>query len=80
MRASRPCLREHERRAAGYTLGCMARKRHPQSPSSAASESAGEERREEHAQERFGPLAVERHVKDDGRALILYAHAERERA
>jgi hypothetical protein len=80
MRASRSCLREHERRAPGYTLGCMARKRPPRSPSSAASESAGEERREERAQERFGPLAVERHVKDDGRALILYAHAERERA
>jgi hypothetical protein len=25
----------------------------------------------------YGPLDVERHVKDDGRALILYAHRER---
>jgi hypothetical protein len=58
----------------------MARKRPPPSTSPAASESADEDRREQHAQERFGPLAVERHVKDDGRALILYAHAERERA
>jgi hypothetical protein len=29
-------------------------------------------------QDRFGPLAIERHVKDDGRALILYTHSERE--
>jgi hypothetical protein len=36
------------------------------------------ERRE--APERIGPLVVERHVKDDGRALILYAHDRRERA
>jgi hypothetical protein len=75
---SRACSSEHERHAAGYTLGCMARKRPPPSTSSAASESADEGRREERAQERFGPLAVERHVKDDGRALILYTHAERE--
>ena len=27
-------------------------------------------------QERFGPLAVERFVKDDGRALIIYSHAK----
>jgi hypothetical protein len=58
----------------------MARKRPAPSTSSAASESAAEGTREKHAQERFGPLAVERHVKEDGRALILYAHAERERA
>jgi hypothetical protein len=58
----------------------MTRKRPAPSTSSAASESAGEDGSEEQAQERFGPLAVERHVKDDGRALILYTHAERERA
>ncbi len=29
--------------------------------------------------ERFGPLVLERHVKADGRALILYAHDRRER-
>ncbi|HEY2536434.1 MAG TPA: hypothetical protein VGI24_05560 [Solirubrobacteraceae bacterium] len=28
------------------------------------------------ATERFGPLAVSRHVKDDGRALILYTLRE----
>ena len=30
--------------------------------------------------ERLGPIAIERHVKADGRALILYTRAERERA
>jgi hypothetical protein len=29
------------------------------------------------ALERIGPLVVERHVKDDGRALILYKHDRR---
>ncbi len=29
--------------------------------------------------ERTGPLTVERHVKDDGRALILYTHDRRAR-
>jgi hypothetical protein len=28
--------------------------------------------------ERYGTVSVARHVKDDGRALILYAHAEDE--
>jgi hypothetical protein len=37
-------------------------------------EAEGERRRGEES-ERYGPLAVERHVKDDGRALILFAHA-----
>jgi hypothetical protein len=58
----------------------MARKRPAPSRSSAAPESAGEGGRKEHAPERCGPLAVERHVKDDGRALILYTHVEREHA
>lgn len=26
-------------------------------------------------EERYGPLAVERYAKDDGRALLLYRHA-----
>jgi hypothetical protein len=30
--------------------------------------------------ERVGPVAIARHVKADGRALILYTRAERERA
>jgi hypothetical protein len=29
--------------------------------------------------ERIGPVAVARHVKDDGRALILYTRAVRKR-
>jgi hypothetical protein len=28
-------------------------------------------------EERLGPIAIERHVKDDGRALILYTEAQR---
>lgn len=32
------------------------------------------------ASEPFGPLAARRLVKDDGRALILYVHGEREQA
>ncbi|HEY4917584.1 MAG TPA: hypothetical protein VIH92_11765 [Solirubrobacteraceae bacterium] len=30
--------------------------------------------------ERIGPLVLERHVKDDGRALILYTHDRRARS
>jgi hypothetical protein len=30
--------------------------------------------------ERFGPVTIARHRKDDGRALILYARAESDRA
>jgi hypothetical protein len=29
-----------------------------------------------HAHEHSGPMAIERHVKDDGRALILYTRDE----
>lgn len=39
----------------------------------------GEQDREEHAQEpheAYGPLSVERHLKQDGRVLILYARQE----
>jgi hypothetical protein len=32
---------------------------------------------EAHARETYGPLEVERRVKDDGRALIIYTHRER---
>jgi hypothetical protein len=28
--------------------------------------------------ERYGPLAIARHVKDDGRGLLLFIRAERE--
>jgi hypothetical protein len=34
---------------------------------------ADELRRSSQAGERIGPLAIARHVKDDGRALILYS-------
>jgi hypothetical protein len=34
--------------------------------------------REETRRERFGPLTLERHVKDDGRALILYSRVPAE--
>ncbi len=27
-------------------------------------------------EERYGPVAVARHVKDDGRALLLYTHTD----
>ena len=30
------------------------------------------------AGERYGPLGVARHAKDDGRALLLFTRAERE--
>jgi hypothetical protein len=30
--------------------------------------------------EREGPVSIDRHRKDDGRALILYAHADGERS
>jgi hypothetical protein len=66
------------RHADTYTLGPMARKR--PAPSAASAASKGAAKRDDQAQERFGPLAVERHRKDDGRALILYTHVEREHA
>jgi len=38
--------------------------------------SGGEERAQ--PAESYGPLALARHVKDDGRALLLFTRAERE--
>jgi len=40
----------------------------------------GQEDERERQEERAGPVAVERHVKDDGRALILYCDDRRGRA
>ena len=57
----------------------MASKRPQPSASSEAFEKA-EDRGREEARDSYGPLAVERHVKDDGRALILYSHEEIEQA
>jgi hypothetical protein len=34
----------------------------------------------EGVQERYGPLRVERHLKDDGRALIIYTRPEQPHA
>ena len=42
---------------------------------SPAAPAGREERRTEAPEERFGPVAIARHVKHDGRALILYSHA-----
>ena len=38
----------------------------------------GQPRKQGQPGERVGPLALVRHVKDDGRALLLYAYPERE--
>jgi hypothetical protein len=46
----------------------------PPSKDSVEVGSDGEERRA--PGERVGPLAIARHVKDDGRALILYSRIE----
>ena len=45
-------------------------------PEQGASPGAGEQAQ---AAERYGPLALARHLKDDGRALLLFTRAERER-
>jgi hypothetical protein len=50
------------------------RPEHPGAPAAAA-ESAHEARSEQ-----LGPLAIARHVKDDGRALILYSCIKNEPA
>ncbi|HEV3283595.1 MAG TPA: hypothetical protein VG010_05280 [Solirubrobacteraceae bacterium] len=56
----------------------MARKRPAPGASGHDGGEASEGRPDQDAEkrERFGPLAVERHVKDDGRALILYTDCE----
>jgi hypothetical protein len=37
-------------------------------------------RTERARQERYGPLALERHAKDDGRTLLLYMRADADRS
>jgi hypothetical protein len=66
------------RSASPYTLGIMARKRTAPGASGHDAGEDSEDRPDQDAEkhERFGPLAVERHVKDDGRALILYTDCE----
>jgi len=49
-----------------------------ETPPSGGSESDSSEEREAQMQaaERYGPLAVARHRKEDGRALILYSRTD----
>jgi hypothetical protein len=60
----------------GYTLGAMAGKP-PETPPEGKHEHGPREQTDE--TERIGPVAVARHVKDDGRALILYSRDRHER-
>ncbi|HEV7586240.1 MAG TPA: hypothetical protein VGO14_10730 [Solirubrobacteraceae bacterium] len=48
----------------------------PDPPGRSGSEAPGGRSEQSLPPERFGPLAVERHRKDDGRALILYTRVE----
>ncbi len=52
----------------------------PAPPEQPSPERPQSDRPQSGTEERFGPLTVVRTVKEDGRALILYAHEERERA
>jgi hypothetical protein len=49
-------------------------------PSDRSQDAAREEREDRHGRgsepERFGAVAIARHVKDDGRALLLYTRAD----
>ncbi len=58
-------------RAGGYTSGMAspADADRPAAPSSGSSRARGDDAPPTEA---FGPLTVTRHVKDDGRALLLY--------
>jgi hypothetical protein len=64
--------------ARGYTLAGMTEKPTGRAPSQRAGARAGEDRpdQEEGPGERYGLLVVARHVKDDGRALIIYTRAQ----
>jgi hypothetical protein len=44
----------------------------PASEQAEIAHGGGEQRGEDAREERLGPLAIARHRKDDGRALILY--------
>jgi hypothetical protein len=51
----------------------------PPEPAAPVHSAGGEpegERRDRGADERVGPVAIARHRKDDGRALILYTRVE----
>ncbi len=57
-----------------YPRGMSGKTREPDqsSPPEARGEDSGRTPVERDADGRFGPLAVQRHRKDDGRALLLY--------
>jgi hypothetical protein len=59
-------------RAGGYTSG-MASPANADRPS-AHSSGSSQARSDDAPTEAFGPLTVIRHVKDDGRALLLYTY------
>jgi hypothetical protein len=63
---------------AGYTLGVVASS--PRPPQSADRPAGGKPERLGAPPERLGPVELGRHVKDDGRALILYDHIRDEQA
>jgi hypothetical protein len=56
------------------TLKRVASKRPSKPTPPARPQSEEEAEREGASEERYGPLTVARHAKDDGRALILYSH------
>ncbi len=56
-----------------YTLGAWLQNPAEPPRARAAGQSTGAQT---DAPERIGPLAIARHVKDDGRALILYTRDE----
>jgi hypothetical protein len=48
----------------------------PADPAAANRRSVGGVSEIGEAQQRYGPLAIARYLKDDGRALLLYRHAD----
>jgi hypothetical protein len=50
--------------------------RSPDDPRLSRTDPSDEQSEQGRQPERIGPLAVERHRKDDGRALILYTRVE----
>jgi hypothetical protein len=45
-------------------------------PDRAASDAVGEQAEKAHPPERYGVVEIARHVKDDGRALVLYTRVD----
>ena len=59
-----------------YPRGMSGKPRDPRSSPRSTPGSTASEITSGRAGQRTGALAVSRHVKDDGRALILYSHAD----